>query len=110
MWDHVLTGFETALTPHNLLFCLIGVVLGTIIGLLPGLGSATGVALLMPLTLGMEPVTALIMLAGLYYGTQYGGTISSILVSTPGEASTVTRWPDAAGPVRRSPLPRSDPS
>ncbi|WP_099038203.1 tripartite tricarboxylate transporter permease [Mycobacterium neglectum] len=101
MWDHVLTGFQTALTPHNLLFCLIGVVLGTIIGLLPGLGSATGVALLMPLTLGMEPVTALIMLAGLYYGTQYGGTISSILVSTPGEASTVVTTFDGYQMARR---------
>jgi putative tricarboxylic transport membrane protein len=101
MWDNVLAGFATALTLHNVLFCLIGVVLGTIIGLLPGLGSATGVALLMPLTLGMEPVTALIMLAGLYYGTQYGGTISSILVSTPGEASTVVTTFDGYQMARR---------
>jgi putative tricarboxylic transport membrane protein len=101
MWDHVLTGFETALTPQNLLFCLIGVVLGTVIGLMPGLGSTTGVALLMPLTLAMEPVTALIMLAGLYYGTQYGGTISSILVSTPGEASTVVTTFDGYQMARR---------
>jgi putative tricarboxylic transport membrane protein len=101
MWDNVLTGFQTALTPQNLLFCLIGVVLGTVIGLLPGLGSTTGVALLMPLTLAMEPVTALIMLAGLYYGTQYGGTISSILVSTPGEASTVVTTFDGYQMARR---------
>ncbi|TDE11815.1 tripartite tricarboxylate transporter permease [Jiangella asiatica] len=87
--DPVIGGFQTALSLHNLLFCAVGVILGTVIGLLPGLGSATGVALLMPLTLGLEPVTALIMLAGLYYGTQYGGTISSVLVSSPGEASTV---------------------
>ena len=87
--DHLATGFATALSAENLFFCALGVSLGTVIGLLPGLGSATGVALLMPLTLGFEPVTALIMLAGIYYGTQYGGTISSILVSTPGEASTV---------------------
>ncbi|MGH3386592.1 MAG: tripartite tricarboxylate transporter permease, partial [Nocardioidaceae bacterium] len=87
--EHVVGGFETALSPTNLLFCLMGVVAGTVIGLLPGLGSATGVALLLPLTLNLEPVTAMIMLAGIYYGCQYGGTISSVLVSTPGEASTV---------------------
>lgn len=99
--DNLSVGFATALTPENLLFCAIGVILGTIIGLLPGLGSATGVALLMPLTLGFEPVTALIMLAGIYYGTQYGGTISSILVSTPGEASTVVSTFDGYQMARR---------
>jgi putative tricarboxylic transport membrane protein len=62
---------------------------GTVIGLMPGLGSTTGIAILIPLTLGMEPVTALIMLAGIYYGAQYGGTITSVLISTPGEAASV---------------------
>lgn len=87
--DQTLLGFQTAISPVNLAYCFIGVLLGTVIGLLPGLGSATGVALLLPLTLTLEPVTALIMLAGIYYGTQYGATISSILISTPGDSATV---------------------
>lgn len=89
MIDNILLGFETALTPQNLLWCFVGVLAGTVIGLLPGLGSTTGVAVLLPLTLAFEPVTALIMLAGIYYGAQYGGTITSVLISTPGEASSV---------------------
>ena len=89
MLDNLLLGFQTALTMENLLWCFIGVLMGTVIGLMPGLGSTTGVAILIPLTLGMEPVTALIMLAGIYYGAQYGGTITSVLISTPGEASSV---------------------
>ena len=89
MIDNLLLGFQTALTPENLLWCFIGVLMGTIIGLMPGLGSTTGVAILIPLTLTLEPVTALIMLAGIYYGAQYGGTITSVLISTPGEAASV---------------------
>lgn len=87
--DQILGGFATAISPVNLTYCFIGVLLGTVIGLLPGLGSVTGVALLLPLTLTLEPVTALIMLAGIYYGTQYGATISSVLISTPGDSATV---------------------
>jgi putative tricarboxylic transport membrane protein len=87
--DQILLGFATAISPVNLAYCFIGVLLGTVIGLLPGLGSVTGVALLLPLTLTLEPVTALIMLAGIYYGTQYGATISSVLISTPGDSATV---------------------
>ncbi len=87
--DNLLLGLETALSVENILWCFVGVLLGTIIGLMPGLGSSTGVAILIPLTLGMEPVTALIMLAGIYYGAQYGGTITSVLISTPGEAASV---------------------
>ena len=86
---HVLLGFETAFSPANLLYCFVGVVLGTVIGMLPGLGSATGVALLLPLTLTLEPVSALIMLAGIYYGCQYGASISSILIATPGDSASV---------------------
>lgn len=85
----ILGGFSSALTPINLLYCAIGVTLGTVIGLMPGLGSSTGVALLLPLTLGLQPLTAMILLAGIYYGAQYGGTIASVLVATPGEASSV---------------------
>jgi putative tricarboxylic transport membrane protein len=89
MWENLMLGFSTALTVENLLWCFVGVLVGTVIGLMPGLGSTTGVAILIPLTLGMEPVTALIMLAGIYYGAQYGGTITSVLISTPGEAASV---------------------
>jgi len=89
MLDNLILGFQTALTLENILWCFIGVVLGTVIGLMPGLGSTTGVAILIPLTLTLEPVTALIMLAGIYYGAQYGGTITSVLISTPGEAASV---------------------
>jgi putative tricarboxylic transport membrane protein len=89
MLDNLMLGFQTALTPENLFWCFIGVLVGTVIGVLPGLGSTTGVAVLLPLTLAFEPVTALIMLAGIYYGSQYGGTITSVLISTPGEASSV---------------------
>ncbi|MFC7405731.1 tripartite tricarboxylate transporter permease [Georgenia alba] len=87
----ILTGFSVALQLENVLFCLLGVVLGTFIGMLPGLGSASGVAVMLPLTLTLDPVTALIMLAGIYYGTEYGATISAVLISTPGDgASMVT--------------------
>ena len=89
MLDNLMLGFQTAFTPENLLWCFVGVFVGTVIGVLPGLGSTTGVAVLLPLTLAFEPVTALIMLAGIYYGSQYGGTITSVLISTPGEASSV---------------------
>jgi len=82
-------GFSVAITPINLFFCFIGVTLGTVIGALPGLGSVTGVAILLPLTFGMDPTTAIIMLAGIYYGVMYGGTISSILLNTPGDAAVV---------------------
>jgi putative tricarboxylic transport membrane protein len=89
MLDNLMLGFQTAFTPENLLWCFVGVFVGTVIGVLPGLGSTTGVAVLLPLTLAFEPVTALIMLAGIYYGSQYGGTITSVLISTPGEAASV---------------------
>jgi len=87
--DNLSTGFAAALTPENLLWCFVGVLLGTVIGILPGLGSATGVAILIPVTLTFEPLTALIMLAGIYHGAQFGATITAILVATPGEASSV---------------------
>lgn len=87
--QNILSGFSVALEPQNLLFCLIGVVLGTVIGMLPGMGSASGVAILLPLTLTLDPVTALIMLAGLYYGTEYGSTISAVLISTPGDGAAL---------------------
>jgi putative tricarboxylic transport membrane protein len=82
-------GFQTAITPVNLLYCLIGVFIGTLIGVLPGLGPAATVAMLMPASFALPPVSALILLAGIYYGAQYGGSTTSILVNLPGEASSI---------------------
>ncbi|QVJ02841.1 tripartite tricarboxylate transporter permease [Nocardiopsis eucommiae] len=87
--DNLVVGFSAALTPENLFWCFVGVLLGTVIGILPGLGSATGVAILIPVTLTFDPLTALIMLAGIYHGSQFGATTTAILVATPGEASSV---------------------
>ena len=85
----LLDGFGTALSWTNLLYCFIGVMLGMIIGVLPGLGPVSGTALLIPITFGMEPVSAIIMLSGIFYGSMYGGTITSVLVNVPGEAASV---------------------
>src|SRR5471030_473667 len=82
-------GFGVALTPTNLLYCFIGVVLGTLIGVLPGIGPVATIAMLLPVTFSLSPITALIMLAGIYYGAQYGGSTSAILVNIPGESSSV---------------------
>ena len=88
-FDTLLHGFGIALMPANLLSAALGVTLGTAIGVLPGIGPATTVALLMPLTAGLEPVSAFIMFAGIYYGAQYGGSTTAILVNLPGESSSV---------------------
>ena len=85
----LMTGFATAATPMNLLYAFIGVLLGTAVGVLPGIGPAMAVALLLPVTYGMEPTSAFIMFAGIYYGGMYGGSTTSILLNTPGESSTV---------------------
>ena len=82
-------GFATAITPTNLLYCFVGVFLGTLIGVLPGLGPTATIAMLLPVTFTLPPVSALIMLAGIYYGSQYGGSTTSILVNLPGEAASV---------------------
>ena len=85
-------GFQTALSPTNLLFCFIGVLLGTLVGVLPGIGPTATIAMLLPLTLALSPATSLIMLAGIYYGAQYGGSTTAILINVPGEsASAVNR-------------------
>ena len=82
------TGFEVALTPVNIVYCFLGVLLGTLIGVLPGIGPTATIAMLLPITLTLQPVTALIMLAGIYYGAQYGGSTTAILVNLPGESSS----------------------
>jgi putative tricarboxylic transport membrane protein len=89
LFQHLALGFGVALTPVNLLYCFVGVVVGTAIGVLPGIGPVTTVAMLVPLTFGMSPTAALIMLAGIYYGSQYGGSTTAILINTPGESSSV---------------------
>jgi putative tricarboxylic transport membrane protein len=88
-FQHLMGGFAVALSPMNLLFATIGCVLGTLIGVLPGLGPAAGTALLIPITFKLEPTPAIIMLAAIYYGAMYGGTITSVLVNVPGEAASV---------------------
>ena len=82
-------GFSVALTPFNLLMATCGVVIGILIGALPGVGPPSGVALLLPLTFGMDPTSGIIMLAALYAGTMYGGTITAVLINTPGESASV---------------------
>ncbi len=90
-FSNLLLGFNVALSPENLVFAFVGCLLGTLIGVLPGIGPVTGVALLIPITYGLEPTTALITMAGVYYGAMYGGSTTSILLNVPGEsASTVT--------------------
>lgn len=86
--DNVLLGLQTAMTMQNLFYCLVGCLLGTLIGVLPGVGPTTTIALLLPITFGLDPSTSLIMLAGIYYGAQYGGSTTAILVNLPGEASS----------------------
>lgn len=95
------TGFSVALFPVNLLFCFIGVFLGTVVGVLPGIGPAATIAILLPITFNLRPETAIIMLAGIFYGTQYGGSTTSILVNLPGEASSVVTCLDGYQMARK---------
>jgi TctA family transporter len=99
--DHLALGFATALTLQNLAYCLAGALIGTLIGVLPGLGPVATLAMLLPLTYALEPTPALIMLAGIYYGAQYGGSTTSILVNLPGEASSVVTCLDGYQMARR---------
>ncbi|MBV9832823.1 MAG: tripartite tricarboxylate transporter permease, partial [Alphaproteobacteria bacterium] len=86
---NVAQGFLVALTMQNLLYCLIGCMVGTLIGVLPGIGPVATIAMLLPLTFKLPPTSALIMLAGIYYGASYGGSTTAILVNLPGESSSV---------------------
>ncbi|MCA8934207.1 MAG: tripartite tricarboxylate transporter permease, partial [Rhodospirillaceae bacterium] len=87
MLENMALGFATAFTATNLFYCFLGVFLGTFIGVLPGLGSLAAISMLLPLTFYLEPTTALIMLGGIYYGGEYGGSIASILLNLPGTPS-----------------------
>ncbi len=101
MYNNLLLGFTVALSPFNVFMCLIGVLLGTLIGVLPGVGPVATIAMLLPITFNLSPIGALIMLAGIYYGAQYGGSTTAILVNLPGESSSVVTCLDGYQMARR---------
>jgi putative tricarboxylic transport membrane protein len=89
VWSNLVTGFSVVLTPQHLLAMIIGVLIGTAIGVLPGIGPSLTISLLLPLTFGLDPVSAFVLFGGIFYGAMYGGSTTSILVNTPGESSSV---------------------
>jgi TctA family transporter len=99
--NNLILGFGVAVSPMHLLYALIGVLLGTLIGVLPGIGPVATIAMLLPITFNLSPVAALIMLAGIYYGAQYGGSTSAILVNLPGETASVVTCLDGYQMARR---------
>jgi hypothetical protein len=101
LMSNLALGFSVAATPLNLVYCFIGCLLGTLIGVLPGVGPVATIAMLLPATYALPPVAALIMLAGIYYGAQYGGSTTAILVNLPGEASSVVTTIDGYQMARR---------
>ena len=98
---HLAIGFDAVLDWNNLLYCLIGVTLGTLVGVLPGLGPVATIAMLLPITYGLTPAASLIMLSGIYYGAQYGGSTTAILVNLPGESSSVVTCLDGHAMARQ---------
>lgn len=100
-FGYLMNGFAVALTPTNLLLCLVGCFWGTIVGVLPGLGPLAGMALLLPLTFGLDPAGAVIMLAGIFYGAMYGGSTTSILLRVPGEAASIVTCIDGHEMARK---------
>ncbi|MBS7701266.1 tripartite tricarboxylate transporter permease [Chelatococcus sp. YT9] len=101
MLDGLILGFQVALSLDNLLYCMIGVTLGTFIGMLPGVGPLVTIAMLLPMTYGLTPVASMIMLAGIYYGASYGGSSTAILVNLPGESSSVVTCIDGYQMARK---------
>src|SRR5581483_4418685 len=101
LFPNLYLGFSTALTPINLVYCFVGVFAGTMIGVLPGIGPLATVSMLLPITFNLQPVSALIMLAGIYYGSQYGGSTTAILVKLPGESASVVTCLDGHEMARR---------
>jgi putative tricarboxylic transport membrane protein len=99
--DNVMLGFQVALQPANLFFCFMGVLIGTLVGVLPGLGPVAAMSLLLPTTFHLSPVSAIIMLSGIYYGAMYGGSTTSILVNIPGEAASVVTCLDGYQMARK---------
>jgi TctA family transporter len=99
--SHLLLGLQVAAQPINLLFCFFGTLFGTMIGVLPGIGPVAAIAILLPVTFYLDPIPALTMLAGIYYGSQYGGSTTSILVKVPGESASVVTCLDGHEMARR---------
>ena len=97
----LMSGFATALQPTNLLYAVVGCVLGTLVGVLPGVGPAAGTAILIPITVALDPTGAIIMLAAIYYGAMYGGTITSVLINVPGEAASAVTCLDGYEMAKR---------
>src|SRR5207237_6500360 len=89
LFHNLAIGFQVALSFQNIFYCLMGCLLGTLIGVLPGIGPVATIAMLLPVTFTLNPTSALIMLAGIYYGAQYGGSTTAIVVNLPGESSSV---------------------
>src|SRR4030043_1041847 len=97
----LISGIANVFSPLNLFYCFIGCVLGTMVGVLPGLGPASTLAILLPITMYLDPTGSIIMLAGIYYGAQYGGATTSILLNIPGEAGSVVTCLDGYQMARR---------
>jgi putative tricarboxylic transport membrane protein len=99
--EHLIGGFAVATTVQNLFYCVMGAVIGTLVGVLPGLGPIAGIALLIPVTFGLDATSAIIMLAGIYYGAMYGGSTTSILINVPGETASVMTCRDGYQMARK---------
>ena len=103
----LMTGLTALLTMQNILLLVGGVMIGMIVGVIPGVGPSAGLAILLPVTFGLDPTGAIVMLAAVYYGAMYGGTITSVLINTPGESATVASHSTAIrSPNRGGPGPR----
>src|SRR5260370_6345993 len=103
MFEHLFFGFSVAVKLPNLVYCVIGVSVGTLIGVLPGIGPLATIAMLLPITYNVSAVSALIMLAGIYYGAQYGGSTTAILVNLPRETSAIVNCIDGYQMARHGP-------
>jgi putative tricarboxylic transport membrane protein len=99
--QYLITGFSVALTPMNLLYCFMGCLWGTMVGILPGIGPLGGIAILLPLTFKMDPTSSIIMLSGIFYGAMYGGSTTSILLNIPGEAASIATMLDGYQMARK---------
>jgi len=88
-FNNLLLGFSVALQPSILVYAFVGCVIGTLVGMMPGLGPLAGISLLLPATFGLNPIVAIVLLSGVYYGAMYGGSTTSILMNVPGEAASV---------------------
>src|SRR5688572_22774580 len=101
LFNNLGLGFATAAQPANLMFCFIGALLGTAVGVLPGVGPLATIAMLLPITFKVSPEASIIMLAGIYYGAQYGGSTTAILINLPGEAASAVTAIDGYQMARR---------